>query len=170
MSKFTIFARRLCNKQLVKHFLWFKIGSESSSRLREMDCGSALLNTLDRTYDHIYHQQRHIINKLGIKINNLGSDISAFRWICETVLCECKTEKQLVIFAVMFLVVIVRMLEQTDQSDLKEKADHISSILCEIMSHNMNLRDREKLYRRVAFSFFTFCVCLTIHSMWTIGM
>ena len=165
-SHLTNLARSLCCKQQVKHFLWYKIGNEASSRLRGMESGSALLYNLDRLYTHIFHQQQHMIRKIDSKMNDLGSSIAAFRWLCEAVLEGCKTERQLVTFAVIFLIVIVRMLEQTEQTDLNDKADYISSILCDSMSNTMKMRDRRNLCMGLAMSCLIIVVCLTVGTLY----
>lgn len=168
-SNHTSLARKLCCKQLVKHFLWYKIGNESSSRLRSMESGSTFLNNLDRLYTYISQKQQCRIRKIDSKINDLGPSIAAFRWVCETIISGCKTERQLVTFAVIFLIVIVRMLERTEQTDLNDKADHISSILCDSMSNIiMELRDRKNLYMGLAMSCLTIGVCLIAQSLWNI--
>lgn len=162
-------ARNLCNKRIVKHFLWYKVGIASSARLRGMQSGSSLLTNLDKLYAHICHQQRHRIQKLGSRLDYIGSNIAGFQWICETVLSGCQTEQQLVTFAVMFLVLIVGMLERTEQSHLDDTADRISSILCDSMSNNIKFRERKNVFKGLAMSFLTIGVCLSVHSLWNIA-
>ena len=164
MSRLHI-TRQLCNKKVVRHFLWYKIGNSSSSRLRCMGSGLSLLSSLDTLFTHAYYRKRHIVSKLSSKLNDFGSNMIAFRHLCEAVLCECQTESQLGSFAVMLLVVIVDMLEQSDQSDLNDKADHMSSILCESLTANIKLRHRKNLCMGLFMSCLTIGICMAIKSL-----
>ena len=83
--------------------MWYRIGFATSVTLRFMDPGYEWFQNLDIIYNHICIVQQDRINAITEKLQEIEWDKSSIQWLCKTILKQCRTDRELCTYAVVYL-------------------------------------------------------------------
>ena len=140
-------AQLLSKKLFLRKYVWYKIGILTSEKLLALNPGFSHLTQLDNICRYIRHGQRTKIRVITEKLREVGFYPSSFTWLCDIVFKECQSDRELCTFAMVFLIAMIDMLEQTELEHLNDTTEVFTTILSEALQENLQSRDSWRTWK-----------------------